>query len=159
MSLKPYEGSTAPRDGGFAIKPQLLTFTSHIWRESPERATPLFEIEASLDLGSIEDQALSTALQPFAALMQSFAIYVLHTEEPKPLVPWAVGRFDVDQNSACVFLHDYLVAPNGMLMLNLLQAPGATAEILMGVVPIVVEPHRLHFAIPDYDFGVHASIR
>ncbi len=159
MPLKPYTGTTAPPDRGIAIKPQLLTFTSRIWRESPERPIPLFKIEARLDVRSIEDKTLSTALQPFATQLQSFAIYVLHTDESKRLAPWAVGRLDVDAKSAFIFLHDFLAAPNGMLMLNMLATSGAQAEILMGLVPMTVEPQRLLFAIPDYDFGVHARIR
>jgi len=159
MSLTPYTGSTPPEGHGFGIKPQLLTFTSRIWRESPARPIPLFKIDARLDPRGIEDKALSAALQPFAAQLQSFPIYVLHTDESKRLAPWAVGRFDMDQKSAYIFLHDFLAAPNGMLMLSTLQTSGAQAEIIMGLVPIIVEPQRLCFAIPDYDFGVHARIR
>jgi hypothetical protein len=159
MSLTPYSGTTAPEGRGFGVKPQLLTFTSRIWRESPERSVPLFKIEARLDPRSIDDKTLSAALQPFAAQLQSFAIYVLHTDESKRLAPWAVGRFDIDQKSAFIFLHDFLAAKNGILMLNTLQTSGASAEIMMGLVPIIVEPQRLCFAIPDYDFGVHARIR
>ena len=102
---------------------------------------------------------LSTALQPFSAQLQSFAIYMLHTDETKRLAPWAVGRLDIDQKNAFIFMHDFLAAPNGMLMLNSLQTSGASAEIIMGLVPMIVEPQRLCFAIPDYDFGVHARIR
>lgn len=157
MSLTPYTGSTATQ--GFGVKPQLLTFTSRIWRESPERPIPLFKIEARLDPRDVEDKSLSAALQPHAAKLQSFAIYVLHTDESKRLAPWAVGRLDIDEKSAFIFLHDFLAAPNGMLMLNMLATSGAQAEIIMGIVPIAVEPQRLLFAIPDYDFGVHARIR
>jgi hypothetical protein len=157
MALAPYTGTTATQ--GFGVKPQLLTFTSRIWRESPERPIPLFKIEARLDPRTIEDKTLAAALQPYAAQLQSFAIYLVHTDETKRLAPWAVGRLDVDQKSAFIFMHDYLAAPNGMLMLNMLQTSGAQAEIIMGLVPIIVEPQRICFAIPDYDFGVHARIR
>lgn len=159
MALAPYTGSAAPAERGFSVKPLLLTFTSRIWRESPERPIPLFKIEARLEPRDIEDRTLAAALQPYAAQLQSFAIYVLHTGETPRLAPWAVGRLDVDAKSAFVFLHDFLAAPNGMLMLNMLQTSGAQAEIIMGLVPIVVEPQRMCFAIPDYDFGVHARIR
>lgn len=159
MSLTPYTGASAPEGRGFGIKPQLLTFTSRIWRASPERPVPLFKIEARLEPRDVEDRTLSAALQPFAPQLQSFAIYVLHTNESPRLAPWAVGRLDIDQKSAFIFLHDFLAAPNGILMLNMLQTSGAMAEIIMGVVPMVVEPQRLLFAIPDYDFGVHARIR
>jgi hypothetical protein len=157
MALTPYTGTTTTQ--GFGVKPQLLTFTSRIWRESPERPIPLFKIEARLDPRTIEDKTLAAALQPYAVQLQSFAIYLLHTDETKRLAPWAVGRLDVDQKSAFIFMHDYLAAPNGMLMLNMLQTSGAQAEIIMGLVPIIVEPQRICFAIPDYDFGVHARIR
>jgi hypothetical protein len=159
MSLTPYAGSAAPDDRGFALKPQLLTFTSRIWRESPARSIPLFKIEARLDPRAIEDRALSEALQPHAAKLQQFAIYLLHPEESPRLAPWAVGRLDVDEKSAFAFFHDFLAAPNAMLMLNLLQTSGATTEFIMGVVPISVEPQRLLLAIVEYDFGVHARIR
>ncbi len=159
MSLTPYTGTDAPAERGFGIKPQLLTFTSRIWRESPARPIPLFKIEARLDPRDIEDRTLSAALQPHATKLQSFAIYLLHTDESPRLAPWAVGRLDIDERSAFIFMHDFLAAKNGMLMLNMLQTSGAQAEIIMGVVPITVEPNRLLFAIPDYDFGVHARIR
>jgi hypothetical protein len=159
MTLTPYTGNTAPTARGFMVKPQLLTFTSRIWRESPERPIPLFKLEARLDPREIDDRTLSEALQPYAAQLQKLAIYVLHPDESPRLAPWAVGRLDIDQKSAFIFLHDFLAARNGMLMLNMLQTSGASAEIIMGLVPISVDPQRMLFAIPDYDFGVHARIR
>jgi hypothetical protein len=101
----------------------------------------------------VENRALQDALRPYAAQLQKIAIYVLHPEESQRLASWAVGRFDVDQKSAYTFFHDFLGAPNGMLMLNLMQT-----DIIISVVPMLVEPQRLSFAVSDYDFGLRGRI-
>ncbi len=106
----------------------------------------------------VENRALQDALRPYAAQLQKIAIYVLHPEELQRLASWAVGRFDVDQKSAYTFFHDFLGAPNGMLMLNLMQTAGASTDIIISVVPMLVEPQRLSFAVSDYDFGLHGRI-
>ncbi len=90
--------------------------------------------------------------------MQKIAIYVLHPEESPRLAPWAVGRLDVDQKSAFMFFHDFLGAPNGMLMLNLMQTAGAQTDIIISLMPMTIEPQRLLFAVADYDFGLHGRI-
>ncbi|KWT69815.1 hypothetical protein APY04_1315 [Hyphomicrobium sulfonivorans] len=159
MTLVPYAGSSAPASASVAeLRPRPKSYVSRIWRHGPNDGVPLFRIDTAIDPATIEDRALSAALAPFAPQLQDLSIYVLHAEEVKPLAPWAVGRLDVDEKSAHVFLHDYLAAPNGMLMLNLFQAPGAVADIVMGVAPMVVELPRIHFAITDYDIGIRASI-
>lgn len=104
----------------------------------------------------IDNRPLQDALRPFAPQLQKFNIYVLHTEEVKRLADWSVGRFDVEPKAASMFFHDFLAAPNGMLMLNLMQTAGITNDIILSLVPMVVEPQRLAFAISDYDFGIHA---
>ena len=135
-----------------------MSWTSRIWRESPGRAIPLFKIEARLEVRDVADHALQEALRPYAAQLQKIAIYVLHPEELPHLASWAVGRFDVDQKSAYMFLHDFLAAPNGNLMLNLMQTAGRPDR-----------HHHFHraddrraaalcFAIADYDFGLHGRI-
>ena len=134
------------------------SWTSRIWRESPGRAIPLFKVEARLEVRDVENRALQDALRPYAAQLQKIAIYVLHPEESQRLASWAVGRFDVDQKSAYMFFHDFLGAPNGMLMLNLMQTAGASTDIIISVVPMLVEPQRLSFAVSDYDFGLHDRI-
>ncbi len=106
----------------------------------------------------VENRALQDALRPYAAQLQKIAIYVLHPEELQRLASWAVGRFDVDQKSAYTFFHDFLGAPNGMLMLNLMQTAGASTDIIISVVPMLVEPQRLSFAVSDYDFGLRGRI-
>ena len=90
--------------------------------------------------------------------MQKIAIYVLHPEELPRLAPWAVGRLDVDQKSAFMFFHDFLGAPNGMLMLNLMQTAGAQTDIIISLMPMTIEPQRMLFAVADYDFGLHGRI-
>ena len=159
MPLTPHTDTEPPASATIAVlRPRATAWACRVWRHSPAAGVHLFRIDASLDPAEVEDKALGDALRPFAAQLQKFAIYVLHPEETKRLAPWAVGRLDVDEKSAYVFLHDYAAAPNGMLMLNLMQAPGATIELIMGVVPVVVEDKRMLFAIPDYDFGVRGSI-
>ena len=159
MQLVPHKGSEPPpQEQLLPIKPRLVSWTSRIWRESPGRAIPLFKIEARLEVRDVADHALQEALCPYAAQLQKIAIYVLHPEESQHLAAWAVGRFDVDQKSAYMFLHDFLAAPNGNLMLNLMQTAGASTDIIISVVPMIVEPQRLAFAISDYDFGLHGRI-
>jgi hypothetical protein len=159
MSLAPHTGSEAPpQEQLLPIKPRLVSWTSRIWRESPGRAIPLFKIEARLEVRDVADHALQEALRPHAAQLQKIAIYVLHPEESPHLASWAVGRFDVDPKSAYMFLHDFLAAPNGNLMLNLMQTAGAQTDIIISIVPMIVEPQRLCFAIADYDFGLHGRI-
>ncbi len=132
-----------------------MSWTSRIWRESPGRAIPLFKIEARLEVRDIEDKALQEALRPYAAQLQKIAIYVLHPEESPHLASWAVGRFDVDQKSAFMFLHDFLAAPNGNLMLNLMQTAGAQTDIIISIVPMhrraaaaALRRHRLRLRPP-----------
>ena len=157
MPLVPYTGNEAPaQDKLLPIKPRLVSWTSRIWRESPGRSVPLVKIEARLEVRDVENRALSEALRPYAAQLQKIAIYVLHPEESQRLALWAVGRFDVDEKSAYMFFHDFLGAPNGMLMLNLMQT--AASDIIISVVPMLIEPHRMSFAVSDYDFGLHGRI-
>ena len=134
MALVPHTGNEAPsQDKLLPIKPRLVSWTSRIWRESPARAIPLFKIDARLEVRDIDDRGLQDALRPYAAQLQKIAIYVLHPEESPRLAPWAVGRFDVDQKSAFMFFHDFLGAPNGMLMLNLMQTAGAQTDIIISL--------------------------
>lgn len=159
MSLVAYTGSAAPDQGkSLPIKPRLVSWTSRIWRESPGRSVPLFKIEARLEIRDIEDRALAEALRPYAPQLQKIAIYVLHPDESPRLAPWAVGRFDVDGKSAFMFFHDFLAAPNGMLMLNLMQTAGGANDIIISLVPHAIEPQRLLFTVADYDFGLHGRI-
>lgn len=159
MQLVPYTGSEPPpQESALALKPRLTTWTSRVWRESPGRAIPLFKLEARLDPRDIEDRALSDALRPYAAQLQKIAIYLLHPEESHRLAARAVGRFDVDAKSAYMFFHDFLGAPNGMLMLNLMQTAGAATDIIISVVPTHIEADKIAFAITDYDFGIHNRI-
>ena len=113
-----------------------------MWRESPERAVPMFKLDAQLELRDVEDKALAQALQPFSGPLQKITIYLLHPEETQRPAPWAVGRFDVDTKSAYMFFHDFLAAPNGALMLNLMQTAGAASDIIMSVVPVRIETRQ-----------------
>ena len=157
MQLEPYTGTAAPPQA-LALKPRLLGWTSRVWRESPERAIPLFKLEAKLEPRDVEDRALSQALRSFAAELQRLTIYLLHPEESPRLAPWAVGRFDVDQKGAYMFFHDFLGASNGVLMLSLMQTAGASTDIVISVVPTRIEAKRLFFAVTGYDFGIHNRI-
>jgi len=157
VDLHPYTGATAPNQTP-AVRPKLMTWTSRVWRESPERTFPMFKIEARLEPRDVEDNALSQALRAYAPQLQKIAIYVLHSEETPRLAPWAVGRFDLDAKSAFMFFHDFLGAPNGALHLDLMQSAGAATDIVISVVPMRVEAQKLSFAISTYDFGIHARI-
>ena len=157
MELHPYTASTAPTQT-LALRPKFLTWTSRVWRESPGRAIPLFKIEARLEPRDVEDNALSQALRPYASQLQKLTIYLLHPEETPRLAAWAVGRFDLDAKSANMFFHDFLGASNGALQLSLMQTAGAATDIVISVVPIRIEAHKLAFAVTSYDFGIHNRI-
>jgi hypothetical protein len=159
MTLSPYTGSEPPPpEKRLAIKPKLVSWTSRIWRESRPRSMPLFKLEARLDPRDVEDRALADALRPFSAQLQKIAIYLVYAEETAFLASWEVGRFDVDRKSGWMFFHDFLAAPNGTLMLNLMQTAGAQTDIIISLVPIRLESDKLQFAVADYDFGIHGRI-
>ena len=157
MELKPHTASNAPTQT-LALRPKLMTWTSRVWRESPGRTIPLFKIDARLEPRDVEDNGLSQALRPYASQLQKLTIYVLHPEETPRLAPWAVGRFDLDAKSAYMFFHDFLGAPNGALQLALMQTAGAATDIVISVVPMRVEAHKLSLAVTSYDFGIHNRI-
>lgn len=159
MTLEPYTGGeTPPTHKVPGIKPRLTSWTSRIWRESPGRTIPMFKLEARLDPRDVEDRELAQALRPFAGQLQKIAMYLVHTEEIGRLASWAVGRFDIDAKGAHMFFHDFLGAPNGMLMLNLMQSAGTSADLVMGVVPMKVEAGLVRLAITEYDLGIHSRI-
>lgn len=157
MELHPYTGSAAPTQS-LALRPKFLTWTSRVWRESPGRAIPLFKIDTRLEPRDVEDNTLSQALRPYASQLQKLTIYFLHPEETPRLAAWAVGRFDLDGKSAYMFFHDFLAASNGALHLGLMQTAGAATDIVISVVPMRVEAHKLAFAVTSYDFGIHNRI-
>jgi hypothetical protein len=158
MSLVAYTGSECPPDDKTpAIKPRLVSWTSRIWRESPERSFPMFKIEARLELRDIEDRALQEGLRPYSAQVQKLVLVPLAGETTR-LATSADGRFDLDAKSANMYFHDFLGAPNGMLMLNLMQTAGSSSDIIISLVPMIVEPQRLTFAVSTYDLGIHARI-
>ena len=143
MALVAYTGSERPPgDKTPVIKPRLVSWTSRIWRESTERSFPLFKIEARLELRDVEDRVLQEALRPYAAQLQKMVI-VPPAAETGRLAPWAVGRFDIDSKSAYMFFHDFLGAPNDMLMLNVMQTAGSSSDIVISLVPMIVEPPRV----------------
>ena len=49
-------------------------------------------------------------------------------------------------------------SPTGALHLGLMQSGGAATDIVISVVPIHIEPHKLSLAVSTYDFGIHARI-
>jgi hypothetical protein len=118
----------------------------------------MFKIDARLEPRDVEDQHLAEALRPFSSQLQKISIYLEHTEEVARVAPWAVGRFDIDNRGAAMFFHDFLGAPNGSLMLNLMQTAGSSADMVLGVVPVRVEQDRLGLAITEYDLGIHNRI-
>jgi len=159
MQLQPYTGRVAPpQDRAFTLKPRLMAWTARVWRESPERAIPMFKLDAEVELREVADRDLATALGPFATQLSKLPIYILNPDETQRLAPWAVGRLDVDDKSASMFFHDFLRAANGQLLLNLMQTAGAATDIVMSIVPVAVESHRLRFAVTEYDFGIHNRI-
>jgi hypothetical protein len=154
--LKPYTDTLPPRQSlTFALKPRLLAWTARVWRESPDRAFPLVSLDARIDSRDIADPGLAEAVKPFATSLQAIKLYLVHADQSPPVAPWATGRFEVAHDRAFMFFYDFLAAPNGPLLLHLLQTAGAETDIVMSVIPSSLGPDRLIFAIADYDFGIH----
>lgn len=159
MQLDLYSGKDRPpQEKLLALKPRLTAWTSRVIRQTPGRADPLFKLDARVELHDIDNKALAETLRPYAGQLQKLTIYLLYPYETPRLAPWAVGRFDLDAKSAYMFFHDFAGAPNGNLMLNLMQTAGTGTDLYMSVTLMKNEGGKLAFAVSEYDLGVHNRI-
>ncbi|HEX2449211.1 MAG TPA: hypothetical protein VHK26_13720 [Methyloceanibacter sp.] len=142
-----------------ALKPRLRSWTGRIWRATPTSFQLMLKLDASLPISSIEDDDLRETLSPFAAELASFALYLDYTDENHLPLPWAVGAFHVDRTQhAFMRFYDFLDTVPAHALVPLLPAAGAQSDLVLSVIPYVLEKNRLIFAITDYDLGFHNRI-
>lgn len=159
MTLVPYIGDEPPRESmGATLRPRLVAWTARVWQRQPGSYMPLVKLDAALEPGDIADTALADVLAPFERALASMQIYLVHSDESRLDLPWASGALSIQSDRSFVFLYDFLATPMGAVMAPLLQAPGATCDLAMRVVPYALGGDRLVFAIMDYDFGISNRI-
>lgn len=142
-----------------ALKPRLKSWTGRVWRSSPQSFQLMLKLDASLATSEIEDAGLRAALSPFAADLMSFPLYLDYTDENHLPVSWAVGAFYVERGkNAFMRFYDFLESVPAHVLVTLLPAAGAQSDLILSVIPYVVETNRLIFAIADYDLGFHNRI-
>ena len=119
-------------------------------------ACDAFELpDASLAVSEIEDADLRAALSPHIAELSSFALYLDYTDENHLPLPWAVGAFYVEGGKhAFMRFYDFLDTVPAHVLVPLLPAAGAQSDLILSVIPYVLETNRLIFAISDYDLGL-----
>ena len=102
---------------------------------------------------------ICAALSPHIAELSSFALYLDYTDENHLPLPWAVGAFYVEGGKhAFMRFYDFLDTVPAHVLVPLLPAAGAQSDLILSVIPYVLETNRLIFAITDYDLGFHNRI-
>ena len=148
------ERNAPPQQRTLALKPKLRSWTGRIWRATPSSFQLMLKLDASLVVFEIEDADLRAALSPHIAELSSFALYLDYTDENHLPLPWAVGAFYVEGGKHA-FMR-YTVPAH--VLVPLLPAAGAQSDLILSVIPYVLETNRLIFAITDYDLGFHNRI-
>jgi hypothetical protein len=153
------ERNAPPQGRTPALKPRLRSWTGRIWRATPASFQLMLKLDASVAVSEIENDDLRAALSPFAAELSSFALYLDYTRENHLPLSWAVGAFYVDREKhAFMRFYDFLDTVPAHALLPLLPAAGAQSDLILSIVPYVLETNRLVFAIADYDLGFHNRI-
>ena len=158
--LETYRDKEAPPQSRTpALKPRLRSWTGRVWRSTPTSFQLMLKLDASLAISEIEDADLRATLTPFAAELSSFALYLDYTDENHLPLSWAVGAFYIDREKhAFMRFYDFLESVPAHVLVPLLPAAGAQSDLILSVVPYVLETNRLIFAIADYDLGFHNRI-
>jgi hypothetical protein len=158
--LETYRDKEAPPQSRTpALKPRLRSWTGRVWRSTPTSFQLMLKLDASLAISEIEDADLRATLAPFAAELTSFALYLDYTGENHLPLSWAVGAFYIDREKhAFMRFYDFLESVPAHVLVPLLPAAGAQSDLILSVVPYVLETNRLIFAIADYDLGFHNRI-
>ncbi len=116
-------------------------------------------LDASIAVSDIDDADLQAALTPHIAELSSFALYLDYTDENHLPLSWAVGAFYVDREKhAFMRFYDFLESVPAHVLVPLLPAAGAQSDLILSIIPYVLETNRLIFAITDYDLGFHNRI-
>jgi hypothetical protein len=153
------ERNAPPQERTLALKPKLRSWTGRVWRATPSSFQLMLKLDASLAVSEIEDADLRAALSPHIAELSSFALYLDYTDENHLPLPWAVGAFHVERGKhAFMRFYDFLDTIPAQVLVPLLPAAGAQSDLILSVIPYVVETNRLILAITDYDLGFHNRV-
>ena len=154
------EERTAPAQSKTpALRPKLRSWTGRIWRATPTSFQLMLKLDASISVSEIEDADLRAALSPHVAELSSFALYLDYTDENHLPLSWAVGAFHVERGKhAFMRFYDFLGTVPAQVLVPLLPAAGAQSDLILSVIPYVLETNRMIFAIADYDLGFHNRI-
>jgi hypothetical protein len=158
--LETYRDNVAPpQKRTLALKPKLRSWTGRVWRSTPTSFQLMLKLDASIAVSDIDDADLQAALTPHIAELSSFAFYLDYTDENHLPLSWAVGAFYIDREKhAFMRFYDFLESVPAHVLVPLLPAAGAQSDLILSVIPYVLETNRLIFAITDYDLGFHNRI-
>ena len=158
--LETYRDNAAPpQKRTLALKPKLRSWTGRVWRSTPTSFQLMLKLDASIAVSDIDDADLQAALTPHIAELSSFALYLDYTDENYLPLSWAVGAFYIDREKhAFMRFYDFLESVPAHVLVPLLPAAGAQSDLILSVIPYVLETNRLIFAITDYDLGFHNRI-
>jgi hypothetical protein len=158
--LETYRDNAAPpQKRTLAQKPKLRSWTGRVWRSTPTSFQLMLKLDASMAVSDIDDADLQAALTPHIAELSSFALYLDYTDENYLPLSWAVGAFYIDREKhAFMRFYDFLESVPAHVLVPLLPAAGAQSDLILSVIPYVLETNRLIFAITDYDLGFHNRI-
>lgn len=153
------ERDAPPQQRSFALKPKLRSWTGRVWRAAPASFQLMLKLDASLAVSEIEDADLRAALSPHSADLSSFALYLDYTDENHLPLSWAVGALHIERGKhAFMRFYDFLDTVPAQVLVPLLPAAGAQSDLVLSVIPYVLETNRLIFAVTDYDLGFHNRI-
>lgn len=145
-----------PEERRLALKPKFRSWTARVWRWDPQGYQLMLKLDASVAMSEIDNPDLRAALQPFAAELSSFALYLDHTHEGQLPFSWAVGAFNVERGKgAFMRFYNFLDTVPAQVLVPLLPAAGAQSDLILSVVPYRLEKDLLVFVISDYDLGFH----
>jgi len=159
LEVYPDERTAPAQSKTPALRPKLRSWTGRIWRATPSSFQLMLKLDASISVSEIEDADLRAALSPHVAELSSFALYLDYTDENHLPLSWAVGAFHVERGKhAFMRFYDFLGTVPAQVLVPLLPAAGAQSDLILSVIPYVLETNRMVFAITDYDLGFHNRI-
>jgi hypothetical protein len=156
--LETYRDSATP-EAHVGAEAEAAIMDRPVWRSTPTSFQLMLKLDASIAVSDIDDADLQAALTPHIAELSSFALYLDYTDENHLPLSWAVGAFYIDREKhAFMRFYDFLESVPAHVLVPLLPAAGAQSDLILSVIPYVLETNRLIFAITDYDLGFHNRI-